>query len=664
MKKVQDLLKLKPELEKLNLSLMQIETINDLVFEIFHFQNLKELDLSGNRIKTLPKELSILKTVQRLDISNNLFKDIESVLTSLSTMPALIELNMTYDLATLSRPVSFYLPKLEVLNGEVVRSGGEAKMENPIVVVNNGKVNINNSKSSKTALQNGFMIFDEELANLRNFQQNIQNTIQSEMNNPKFQNNEFRDLVADLDGRVKDAYNFNEYLLEKATSGELQKNVDLYEEKLAYFKNLVQQYNAFLRTRSKGLAACNENMFTMIYILLDNLKRQGPHLQKDAMNPKYSMASMKPLEQNEEEGETEGNNQYEQIPSSSESTLLRLKVKELERELRELKEENADIYKSLINDAKKDVLSYTKKINTLKTTNKIETMVFTKKDKKQVLLLKGYNLRKIDELIYDIMNQKAQYDQKCIEKRQCIITVENYLFIYFSKKYGLKDLVMVEISSVIERINSFANQSQEVEVFRRIVKNELDEKFFWLLQNIKQKMKDNLVTYYKEKVRKAATLHEANNFAVSRMNNQISKKEGNFLLSINYSGKEQKKMIAAFAEFFDLNAGNDNEVEYFLFIDFIFKHETEKHVNFLRYVSQFFNGTDRDKNGMITRKQFLQLLDIFVQRRVNCDPDQLISEVDPAGANAITFSKTIEVLGSNFADREKKVNLIQFLNSV
>ena len=268
MKKVQDLLKLKPELEKLNLSLMQIETINDLVFEIFHFQNLKELDLSGNRIKTLPKELSILKTVQRLDISNNLFKDTESVLTSLSTMPALIELNMTYDLATLSRPVSFYLPKLEVLNGEVVRSGGEAKMENPIVVVNNGKVNINNSKSSKTALQNGFMIFDEELANLRNFQQNIQNTIQSEMNNPKFQNNEFRDLVADLDGRVKDAYNFNEYLLEKATSGELQKNIDLYEEKLAYFKNLVQQYNAFLRTRSKGLAACNENMFTILPSLL------------------------------------------------------------------------------------------------------------------------------------------------------------------------------------------------------------------------------------------------------------------------------------------------------------------------------------------------------------------------------------------------------------
>ena len=662
MKKVQDQLKLTPDLDKLNLSLMQIETINDLMFEIFHFQNLVELDLSGNRIRSLPKDMSILKTVQRLDIANNLFTNIEDVLTCLSTMPALIELNITIR-NPLDRPIGFFLPKLEVLNGEVIRSGGEAKMENPIVTVSNGKVGISNSKSSKTALQNGFMIFDEELANLRNFQQNIQQTIQLEMNNPKFQNNEFRDLVTDLDSKVKDAYNFNEYLLEKATQGEVSKNVDLYEEKLEYFKQIIIKYNAFLRVRSKGMAACNENMCTMIYILLDNLKRQGPHLQKDALNPKYSMASMKPVEQQDEEDEVEGGAK-EQIPSSSESTLLRLKVKELERELKELKEENADIYKSLINDAKKEVLTYTKKINTLKTTNKIETMVFTKKDKKQVLLLKGYNLRKVTELIYDIMNQKAQYDQKCIEKRQCLITVENYLFIYFSKKYGLKDLVMVEISSVIERINSFASQSQEVEVFRKIVKNEVDEKFYWLLQSIKAKMKEGLVTYYKDKVRKAATLHEATNFAISRMNDQISKREGDYLVSIYYTGKEMKRVQAGFADFFDHNAGPDNEVEYYLFIDFIFKNETDKHVNFLRYVSQFFNGTDRDKNGMITRKQFLQLLDIFVQRRVSCNPDQLISEVDPANANAITFSKTIEVLGSNFADREKKVNLIQFLNSV
>lgn len=77
MKKVQDMLKVKPNVEKINLSLLQIESINDLIFELFHFHNLKEIDLSCNRLKSLPKDLSILSNIERMDLSNNLFLDIE-----------------------------------------------------------------------------------------------------------------------------------------------------------------------------------------------------------------------------------------------------------------------------------------------------------------------------------------------------------------------------------------------------------------------------------------------------------------------------------------------------------------------------------------------------------------------------------------------------------
>ena len=129
------MLKLKPDAEKLNLSLLQIESINDLIFELFHFPNLKEVDLSCNRIKSLPKDLSILSTVERLDLSNNLFLDLEQVLFSLNTMPALKELNISYDPSELKHTLGFYLPKLEVINGSVIKSGGEPTLANPVVVV-------------------------------------------------------------------------------------------------------------------------------------------------------------------------------------------------------------------------------------------------------------------------------------------------------------------------------------------------------------------------------------------------------------------------------------------------------------------------------------------------------------------------------------------------
>lgn len=140
MKKVQNLLKVKPELEKINLTFMQIESLNDLIFELYHFSNLKEIDLSCNRLKSLPTDLSILSQVERLDLSNNLFMDIEQVLFSLNTMPNLREINITYEPEQLKHTLSYYLPRIEVVNGQVIKSGGEPKLKNPIVTVSNGQI--------------------------------------------------------------------------------------------------------------------------------------------------------------------------------------------------------------------------------------------------------------------------------------------------------------------------------------------------------------------------------------------------------------------------------------------------------------------------------------------------------------------------------------------
>ena len=86
MKKVQNLLKIKPELKKINLSFLQIETLDDIMFELIHFQNLQEIDLSCNRLTSLPKDMSVLKNIKRIDLSHNIFNNQEKVLSSICTM--------------------------------------------------------------------------------------------------------------------------------------------------------------------------------------------------------------------------------------------------------------------------------------------------------------------------------------------------------------------------------------------------------------------------------------------------------------------------------------------------------------------------------------------------------------------------------------------------
>ena len=60
------------------------------------FENLESLSLHGNRIKSLPSDMSSLENLVELDLSNNLFMDIDSLIESLKTIPNLTHLLFSF----------------------------------------------------------------------------------------------------------------------------------------------------------------------------------------------------------------------------------------------------------------------------------------------------------------------------------------------------------------------------------------------------------------------------------------------------------------------------------------------------------------------------------------------------------------------------------------
>lgn len=56
------------------------------------FESLESLSLNGNRLQSLPEDLSCLDNLTELDISNNLFKDVTDLLPSLKSLPRLTHL--------------------------------------------------------------------------------------------------------------------------------------------------------------------------------------------------------------------------------------------------------------------------------------------------------------------------------------------------------------------------------------------------------------------------------------------------------------------------------------------------------------------------------------------------------------------------------------------
>lgn len=662
MKKIQNMLKLKPESEKLNLSFLQIETLDDIIYELFHFEKLKSIDLSCNRLRKLPLDMSVLKTVERMDLTNNLFDNIEQALTSLNTMPNLRELNINYDPVSLKHELNHYLPRIETINGQVKKAGGVVEIKSRIVTHVEGAIEIKKPEPFTDAMNDCFMIYEDELMNLRIFHQNVYSIIKEKTGNPKNQTKSFLEKIQSFDDQIKSSYDFNKTVEDLVKNNVITKKIGTYHQKKKFLFQLIKVYNVLVKEKNPKIATCNEHIFQLLELFFTNIESKYQRFDEGFEEKKVEevQEEVKPPSQDDS--------------NATERTLLKLKLAEMEGEIEDLKKENDEMYRYLINSSKKDVIDFAKKINkntygsALETRKVQATAPLTgTKTPNNLLFMKSYTQRQINDLIIDILQCKRDYDEKALRTKTKPETLESYLFIYFQQKYGLKDLIFVEVSSIIDKIKSFANKSVEIEAFRRILKSEVDEIFFWHLQNLKPDFRTKLEDYYKEKVKRSATASEAAAWASARINTGITKEEAEHLLSVSYKGPEFKALKKSFKIYFDENdqkAHGEVVISYSVFFEFVLSHELNKHSTQISSISEFFAKQDEDKNGFISRKQFLNFLDVFALRNIPINAEGLLQQADPTSIGKITFSKMVEVLSSNFPEKDKSKNLISSLNTL
>lgn len=211
-------------------------------------------------------------------------------------------------------------------------------------------------------------------------------------------------------------------------------------------------------------------------IFINHLQRQSEYLAKGVEFDANAVI---------EEPDNEAK-EKEEAKSESKS-LAMLKISELEKDLAELTKENNDLYDFLIANSKKEVLDFCKthNYNTKLVANSMKSMNLTQ-TAKQPLMMKSYSLSQLKVLVHEIMSSKAAFDERAEETGGLPILLEEYIYNFFKKKYGLKDLILVEVTSLMDKLKYFSSKSVDVKAFKTILKNEMDEKFYWLLQEIKK----------------------------------------------------------------------------------------------------------------------------------------------------------------------------------
>lgn len=81
------------------------------------------------------------------------------------------------------------------------------------------------------------------------------------------------------------------------------------------------------------------------------------------------------------------------------------------------------------------------------------------------------------ELVNQVYSSKDKYDQKCIESKLPKETMEQHMYNYFNKRFGLKSLVIEWSTAILNGIKKYASEDNDIAYFGKVLKNQVDEEF-------------------------------------------------------------------------------------------------------------------------------------------------------------------------------------------
>ena len=65
-----------------------------------------------------------------------------------------------------------------------------------------------------------------------------------------------------------------------------------------------------------------------------------------------------------------------------------------------------------------------------------------------------------------------------MKKKECFITAEDFLSVFFMRKYGLKSLAINSTVNFLKSSEGYAQKNSMLSLFLKILKNKIEESFF------------------------------------------------------------------------------------------------------------------------------------------------------------------------------------------
>ena len=158
------------------------------------------------------------------------------------------------------------------------------------------------------------------------------------------------------------------------------------------------------------------------------------------------------------------------------------------------------------------------------------------------------SLRTLKELINEIYISKENYDIKCEQYKIPKETMEEHMYTFLNKKYGLKNLIIEWAKNIIAGIKYYSKKDSIVLLFGKIMRNEQEEKARYIIQKLSESIEE-LLLYYIKRQNPLKLTNDINKIFEQKKNSELLEEEWKGIIYTIYEKKEAEeieKKIEAF----------------------------------------------------------------------------------------------------------------------
>ena len=171
------------------------------------------------------------------------------------------------------------------------------------------------------------------------------------------------------------------------------------------------------------------------------------------------------------------------------------------------------------------------------------------------------SLKALKEFINELYISKHNYNIKCEQFKLPKDTLEEHMYAFLNKKYGLKNIVIEWAKNIIQGIKKYSKIDSTVLLFAKILKNEQEEEAQFIIQKVTKSIQE-LLKFYLKKQNPLKSVDEIDKIFEIKKNSELNEEEWKGIIYSIYEQKEAEEIEKKIENFIN-NQNNMKKSEMF-----------------------------------------------------------------------------------------------------